>query len=82
MQDLPLDVGHFSGWPLLQLKVTGFGADGDAGCNGIGVDAADFTLYQIRSWNGIGLEAVSSKGAAIMKHILLKFILKYINGGT
>ena len=23
MQDLPLDAGHFSGWPLLQLKVTG-----------------------------------------------------------
>ena len=44
MRDLPLDVGHFSGWPLLQLKVTGFGADGGAGCHGISADAADFML--------------------------------------
>ena len=44
MRDLPLDAGHFSGWPLLRLKVIGFGADGGAGCDGIGADAADFTL--------------------------------------
>ena len=44
MQNLPLDVGHFSGWPLLWLTVTGFGADGGAGYDGIGVDAADFML--------------------------------------
>ena len=44
MRDLPLDVGHFSGCPLLWLKVTGFGADGGAGYDGIGADAADFTL--------------------------------------
>ena len=44
MRDLPLDAGHFSGWPLLRLKVIGFGADGGAGCDGIGADAADFML--------------------------------------
>ena len=44
MQDLPLDVGCFSGSPLLWLKVTDFGAEGVAGCDGIGADVADFTL--------------------------------------
>ena len=44
MRDLPLDAGHFSGWPLLQLKMTGFVADSGAGYDGISADAADFTL--------------------------------------
>ena len=44
MRDLPLDTEGFSGWPLLRLKVTGFGADSGTGCDGISADAADFTL--------------------------------------
>ena len=32
--------------------------------------------------DGIGADAVLSKCATIMKHISLKFIWKYINGGT